>query len=112
MSFVKIFVVILICTSIHGKLLQDDSQHKKVVNYVENVVDRTNSQDTTTRDVVLLRLGYYANSKAKIDDIYESLINALQKKKLVMTLNTNGALKGMRKTALVIIVSDVYDAVS
>jgi hypothetical protein len=115
MRYLKIFVVICCFSFIDGKrLIEIKNHHENVLNFVKNLMTDLNSQNSAKTDVVLLRLGVYKNTKRTVDDIYESLIDALPKENALMTPQLNKIQIGrdMKKAGVIVIVSDVYDAVS
>lgn len=115
MLILKIVLVVLVnCCLIRGHLVIDSNGFEKASNFVRDVITKLNSEDSSTRDVILFRLGLYKSSKRTVDDIYESLIDAVPKENIVVTprLDEVSDIKNIRKTAVIIIVSDVYDFVS
>lgn len=114
MLLVKIFGFILICGVVRGRLKEVETNHEKASNYVRKVLEDLNLQNSATHDVVLLRISAKKFMKKKADEIYAAMHKAIPKENPVMTphLVKKAKTKNIRKAAVVIIVSDVYDAVS
>jgi hypothetical protein len=81
---------------------------------VKNIIEDLNFRDSSTNDVVLLRLRLNKRMKEKINEIFESLISAIPKENVVTAPRLTRISKNneMREAAVIIIVSDVYDTVS
>lgn len=113
--FVKLLVLTLIC----GVTAQNNSQFnencsEKISFFIRDVMIKLNSKDSSTRDVVLLKLVMLESSKKIVDDIHNNLLQSIPKENPIITpksTETIGA-RNIRKNVVIIIVSDVSDSVS
>lgn len=75
MLLVKMFSVICCRHVVQGNYFTTPTS-----TYVRNVLQDTNSSNSTTRDVVFMPLGTYKNTKRKVNDIFESKLSEISKK--------------------------------
>lgn len=114
MFLVKLFSVISLINVTSGSdLFHGDDPTEKISSFVEILMNDLKNRNSMTHDVALLKLGLYKDSQQQVDDIYASVVSRLSKTNPVITpdLSKISKTRDMKKAAMTIIVSDVYDAV-
>lgn len=78
---------------------------------VQNLIQTMNLKDPVTHDVVLLNLGLYKSSK---QDVHQAFIKAVPNENFVTSPKVREVSRNysIRKAAVIVIVSDVFNVVS
>lgn len=117
MFFGKIFLAVILINAVScNKLLMvnEDNDYENVVSFVKKVIEGLKENETEFNDVVLLRFSGFKKMKYKVNDISNAIVNAIQGNNLITIpkLGEKAVNKRMKKAKVMVIVTDLYDAVS
>lgn len=115
MLIVKVWFLTLICgVTAQKRSFFNEVCSKRASSFVKAIIKNLNAEDSSTRDVVLLKLGMFENSTQNINDILNILLKSVPSENLIITPNRNEVteLRHIKKNVVIIIVSDVSDTVS
>jgi hypothetical protein len=116
----KVTIVLVICFPIivtlssGHRLFESQNSKDNFAPFVKNLMEKLNTKNSETHDVVILPLGLYKSSIEKAHDVYEELIRVIPDGNVVTTPKIQEVLNknNIRKAAVIIIVSDVHNGVS
>jgi hypothetical protein len=109
MLLLKGFLILIALQQLQAQVNFNSNLAKFLRNHIEDL----NLQDSTTRDVIVLRLGMFSNSSVLVDGMFESIVEAVPEKNplMVSSLKVSYADERIRKAAVIVIASDVFDTV-
>jgi hypothetical protein len=116
MNLMKPFLVVILISvvSCNQFLVEKNSNFKNVARLVQNVIEGAKSDKGEMKDVVLLQLGRYKQTRGNVSEISNEIASAVQKENLVTMPNPAevSSSKTMKKGDFIIIITDLYETVS
>ena len=117
MRSIKFFLILFMINGSAAKLLQiirNEKENEEITSFVKDLIEEFDSKDSYTNDVFVFRLSRFENSRQKVDNAFEDIRKIIPSTVAVISPPLNKVIDDLRlrKCSIVIIVTDVLNAVS
>lgn len=112
----KIVIIFILGISaiVSGNLLEIKSEKSEIALWIHDLIQNLNNKNSNINDVAVLKLVGNLESTKSVEKLFGDIISEIPKENIVLmpTLNEIWSDSKLRKTAVIIIISDVSHPVS